>query len=51
MKETNWTVKLVGQGKKALRDLPKDTRESLVALLNEMEKEGPIDIPGQILVN
>jgi phage-related protein len=42
MAEINWTVELVGQAKKALRELPKGTRDSLVALMNEMEKDGPV---------
>lgn len=41
MTETKWTVKLAGQAKKALKELPKGTCESFIALLNEMEKLGP----------
>jgi mRNA-degrading endonuclease RelE of RelBE toxin-antitoxin system len=41
MTETSWTVKLVSQARKALKDLPKGTRESLVALLKELELLGP----------
>lgn len=42
MPETKWTVDLVGQARKALKELPKGTRESLVSLLNEMENLGPV---------
>ena len=42
MTHKDWTVELVGQAKKALKDLPKDPANSLVALLNELEKLGPV---------
>lgn len=41
MTETIWTVKLISQAKKALKELPVGTRESLVALLQELELQGP----------
>lgn len=41
MTDKTWTVNLVGQARKALKELPKGPRESLVALLNELEKLGP----------
>ena len=44
MNEIKWTVRLVNQAKKALKDLPQKTRESFVALLNEMEELGPINL-------
>lgn len=31
MRETDWTVKLIGQAKKALKELPKGTRDSFIA--------------------
>ncbi len=36
MTEINWKVKLEGQAKKALKELPDRTTSSFIALLNEM---------------
>src|ERR1019366_822389 len=37
-----WTVDLVGQAKKAFKELPIGPRESLVSLIMELESIGPI---------
>ena len=36
-----WNVDLVGQAKKAFKELPKGSRESLVLLIKDMEARGP----------
>lgn len=40
MRETIWAVNLVGQAKKAFKELPKGTTETLRLLLEELERNG-----------
>ncbi len=40
MKQTLWTVDLVGKAKKAFKELPKGTAETLRLLLEDLEKNG-----------
>jgi phage-related protein len=42
MTKTDWIVNLVGQAKKALKELPPKTRDSLLTLLRELSILGPI---------
>ena len=37
---TNWTVNLVGQAKKAFKELPKDTAKTLRLLVEDLEFNG-----------
>lgn len=41
MADTEWSVELVGQARKALKELPPKVRESLFSLLREMVINGP----------
>ena len=41
MVQTNWTVNLSGQAKKAFKELPKGTYSTLRLLLEELELNGP----------
>lgn len=42
MTHVEWTVDLVGQAKKAFKELPKNPQASLVSLIMELESLGPI---------
>lgn len=40
MTPTNWTVKLIGQAKKAFKELPKDTSKTLRLMMEDLEVNG-----------
>jgi phage-related protein len=40
MEQTLWTVDLVGQAKKAFKELPKSTAKTLRLLLEDLERNG-----------
>ncbi len=40
MEQTKWSIKLVGQAKKAFKELPKGTAETLRLFLEDLEING-----------